>query len=46
MSDKDYIITLPNPHLREKSRRVAVITDEVREAIQKMKDATLDCCAR
>jgi peptide deformylase len=42
MSDKDYIITLPNPHLREKSRRVAVITDEVREAIQKMKDATLD----
>jgi peptide deformylase len=39
---KDLIITLPNPHLREKSRRIAVITDEVRDVIQTMKDATLD----
>lgn len=42
MSAKDFIITLPNEHLREKSRRVSVITDEARQVIQKMKEATLD----
>jgi peptide deformylase len=42
MSAKDSIITLPNSHLREKSRRVPIITDEVREVINKMKTATLD----
>jgi peptide deformylase len=41
-SPKDSIITLPNSHLREKSRRIAIITDEVQGVIQKMKDATLD----
>jgi peptide deformylase len=39
---KDSIITLPNKHLREKSRRIAVVTDEVRAVINKMKEATLD----
>jgi peptide deformylase len=39
---KDNIITLPNPHLREKSRRVHVVTDEVRQLIKNMEDATLD----
>jgi peptide deformylase len=39
---KDSIITLPNPHLRQKSRRIGIVTDEVRAVIQKMKDATLD----
>jgi peptide deformylase len=42
VATKDIIITLPNPHLRAKSRRVAVITDEVRKVIKDMKDATLD----
>lgn len=39
---KDNIITLPNPHLRQKSRRVHVVTDEVRELIKSMCAATLD----
>jgi peptide deformylase len=39
---KDSIIALPNPHLREKSRRIGIVTEEVRKVIQKMKDATLD----
>lgn len=39
---KDDIITLPNPHLRQKSERVGVITDEVKQIIQDMKDATID----
>lgn len=39
---KESIITLPNPHLRQKSDRVHVITDEVRQLIQDMTDASLD----
>lgn len=39
---KDAIITLPNPHLREKSARVHVITDDVRHLIKDMTDASLD----
>jgi peptide deformylase len=42
MSAKDNIIVLPNKHLRQKSKRVAVITDEVRQVIEDMKAATLD----
>jgi peptide deformylase len=42
MSAKDSIITLPNEHLRERSRRITFITDEVKEVIGKMKEATLD----
>jgi peptide deformylase len=42
MSAKDSIITLPSSHLRERSRRISFITDEVREVINKMKEATLD----
>jgi peptide deformylase len=42
MSAKDTIITLPNEHLRERSRRVGIITDEIRDVINKMKEATLD----
>jgi len=41
-SPKDSIITLPNERLRENSRRISVITSEVRAAIDKMKAATLD----
>ncbi len=39
---KDSIITLPDINLREKSRRIAVITSEVREVIDQMKATTLD----
>ena len=39
---KDDIISLPNPHLRQRSQKVSVITDEVTALIQNMKDATID----
>lgn len=39
---KEDIITLPNPHLREKSDRVHVITDETRQLIEDMTAASLD----
>src|SRR5687768_8279821 len=39
---KDDIITLPNPHLREKSRRIHVITPEITDLITDMTAATLD----
>lgn len=40
--NRNNIITLPNPHLREKSRKIHVITDEVKELIKGMEQATLD----
>lgn len=39
---KEDIITLPNPHLREKSSRVHVITDDVIKLIDDMIKASLD----
>lgn len=42
MATKDSIITLPNPALRTRSAKVAVITDEIRQIIEDMKSATLD----
>lgn len=39
---RDNIITLPNPHLRDKSTRVHVVTDEVKALISDMESATLD----
>lgn len=39
---KDKIITLPNPHLRERSQRVGLITDDTKKLIQQMEAATLD----
>ncbi|MDR0955826.1 MAG: peptide deformylase [Candidatus Nomurabacteria bacterium] len=36
------IITLPNPHLRQRSRRVQYIDDETLQLIQNMLAATLD----
>jgi peptide deformylase len=39
---KDDIIALPNPHLREKSKRVGVITAEIRQIVEDMKAATID----
>jgi peptide deformylase len=42
MTKKNPIITLPNPHLREKSNRIHVITDEVKQLVTDMEKATLD----
>ena len=42
MSAKDSIIVLPNPDLRQKSKRVAVITPEVQQVIKDMVAATVD----
>ena len=39
---KEAIITLPNPHLRQKSTRVHVVTDDVKQLITDMTDASLD----
>ena len=38
---KNAIITLPNPHLRQKSRRIGVITDEIKNIADDMINATL-----
>lgn len=42
INPRDEIITLPNPHLRERSKRVGIVTKETVALIQKMIDATLD----
>jgi len=42
MSAKDKIIALPNPRLRDKSRKVTVISDDLLKVIDDMKAATLD----
>jgi peptide deformylase len=39
---KDNIIALPNPHLRQKSQRVGIITDEIRRIVADMESATID----
>ena len=39
---KDDIIALPNPHLRQKSQRVGVVTDEIRAIVEEMQAATID----
>ncbi|MEO5949453.1 MAG: peptide deformylase [Candidatus Saccharimonas sp.] len=39
---KESIITLPNVHLRQKSQRVHVVTDDVKKLISDMTSASLD----
>ncbi len=39
---KEDVITLPNPHLRQKSKRVHVITDETHTLIDDLTSAALD----
>jgi peptide deformylase len=39
---KENIITLPNPHLREKSAKVHAITDDIIKLIDSMTSASLD----
>ncbi|MBL8159920.1 peptide deformylase [Candidatus Saccharibacteria bacterium] len=42
MATKDAIITLPHPHLRERSRKVKSISDGIRQLVADMEAATLD----
>lgn len=42
IKSRDQIITLPNKHLRERSRKVGLITAEIKEIIVAMEAATLD----
>lgn len=42
MITRDHIITLPNPHLRQKSKRVHVVTEATNNLISDMQMATLD----
>ena len=39
---KESIITLPNHHLRQKSQKVHVITEEIRQLVKDMTDASID----
>ncbi len=39
---KDDIIALPNPHLRQKSQRVGVITPEIQQIVADMQSATIN----
>lgn len=39
---KDSIITLPNQHLRERSKKIGIITPDIRELADNMIAATLD----
>jgi peptide deformylase len=39
---KDNIISLPNPHLRQKSERVGIVTAEILQIIREMEAATID----
>jgi len=39
---RDLIISLPNPHLRQRSKRVGIVTNDTSKLIQTMIDATLD----
>jgi len=39
---KEDIITLPNPHLREKSAKVTEISDEIKQLIAHMTEAAID----
>lgn len=39
---KDDIIALPNPHLRQKSERVGIVTDDIKQLVEDMKSATID----
>ena len=36
------LIALPNPHLRQPSKKVGLVTDEVRELVETMEAVTLD----
>lgn len=39
---KDDIISLPNEHLRQRSKKVGIVDEKIKKLIQDMKDATID----
>lgn len=39
---KENIITLPNSHLRQKSQKITVVTDDTKQLVKDMTDAALD----
>ncbi len=39
---KDDIITLPNPRLRQKSQRIGIISDEIKQLVTNMEAATMN----
>lgn len=39
---KDDVIVLPNPHLRERSKKVGIVDENIKALIENMKAATLD----
>jgi peptide deformylase len=39
---KSDIIVLPNPHLRQRSKKVGIVSDDIKELIAGMQEATLD----
>lgn len=39
---KDDIITLPNPHLRQRSQKISFVTPEVEKLVADMQEATID----
>lgn len=41
-SAKDTIINLPNKHLRERSKKVGIVTQNIKNIINSMEEATLD----
>jgi peptide deformylase len=40
--NKSNIIFLPNEHLRQRSKKIGLVSDDVKQLIQGMKDATID----
>ena len=40
--NKDNIITLPHSSLRQRSKRVGIITDEIKQLVKDMELATID----
>ncbi len=42
MATRNDIITLPHTHLRQRSQKVGLISDEIRQLVQDMEEATLD----
>lgn len=39
---KDDIITLPNPHLRQRSQKISFVTPDIEQLVADMQDATID----
>lgn len=40
--NKNDIIFLPNEHLRQRSKKIGIVSDDVKQLIKGMKDATID----